>query len=136
MNDSALGIYITRGQKFAEGMKHLKDDPQHLNLLAAGLLAVHSAIAFNDAVLIKLTGASGKSSDHKQAPEMTRKACRAKGLDDKTIDKGISHLVKLIRFKDQIAYQGKTISDEEILKFCEASERFQTWVKPMLKGEL
>jgi len=136
MDSAALSVYIARGQSFAEGMKHLKDDPQHINLLAAGLLAVHCAIAFNDAVLVKLTGSSGKSSDHKQAPEITRKACRAKGLDSKTTERGLSHFVKLIQFKDRIADQGKPISDAEILKYCETSERFETWVKPMLKGNL
>jgi hypothetical protein len=132
MNDSALGVYITRGQRFAEGMRYLRDHPEHSHLMAAGLLAAHSAITFNDAALIKLTGKSGKSSDHKQAPEMTRKACRANGLDAS----GIIHLVKLIRFKDQFAYQDKTISSDEISKYCETSERFETWVKRMLKGEL
>jgi hypothetical protein len=130
MSDPVISVYVNRAQKFAEGMRFLRERPEHL--MAAGLLAVHSAIAFNDAVLMKLTGRSGLSQDHKRAPAITRKACHERRLDDR----GISHLKELIDFKDEIAYQGKPIAPEKITRMCKTAERFEAWAKPMLKGDI
>ncbi len=43
---------------------------------AVGLLAVHSAISYGDAVLIGLTGRRSHAQDHGQAVAAITKACR------------------------------------------------------------
>ncbi len=74
---------------------------------AVALLAVHSAIAFNDAVLERLTDSSYKGQDHAEASKKTKAACGKKKADGKKIDASvIQHLEKLIAKKTLYSYSG------------------------------
>lgn len=61
--------YVDKANQFREGMNLLADD---LGTYAAGvgLLAVHSAIALNDAIL---TGSTGKPQQRRRSPYRSKK---------------------------------------------------------------
>ncbi len=94
---------------------------------AVALLAVHSAIAFNDAVLERLTGSAYKGTDHSEAARRTRVACGKKKVGGKKIDaSGIMHLEFLLGKKTKYSYSG--LVDEMSAKFAaDKARRFADW---------
>ena len=113
-------------------MKHLMDDVASYKS-AVALLAVHSAIAFNDAVLDKLDdSAKGKRKpDHSTASKKTRAACTARKIDIA----GVNHLEVLLGKKTEYSYRG--IIDENTAKSAaNHAEKFASWAnKNVLKRE-
>jgi hypothetical protein len=93
------------------------------------LLAVHSAIALNDAVLTVLTGSPYKGQDHGQAVSHTRLRCNEAKLDTG----GIKHLANLVKRKTDIAYGNRETTFDEALKLSMDAERFETWAYRLLK---
>ena len=87
------------------------------------LLAVHSAIAFNDAVLEKLgVGASPKSSNHSMAYRKTDKACAAKEIDRN----GLQHLQSLLANKTGYSYSG-IVNEKKAQDAALKAQRFANW---------
>jgi hypothetical protein len=102
--------HVTTHQAQAEellrAMNLLMDDVASYKS-AVALLAVHSAIAFNDAVLERLTGSAYKGQDHSEAARKTRAACGKKTINGKKIDaSGIQHLERLVDKKTLYSYSG------------------------------
>lgn len=96
------------------------------------LLAVHSAIAFNDAVLITLTGSPHKGENHLAAIKKTRAACGKNKIAD---IRGVKHLESLLSKKTEYSYRG--IVDEDTAKgAANHAERFASWAnRNVLKRE-
>ncbi len=94
---------------------------------AVALLAVHSAIAYNDAVLKRLTGSTYKGQDHSEAARKTKAACVKKKINGKKIDaSGIQHLERLVAKKTSYSYSGIVdvrIAQDAAMK----ATRFANW---------
>lgn len=89
---------------------------------AVALLAVHSAIAFNDAVLYWMTGSSHKGEDHSSASKMTLRECKKIKRDIS----GIKHLEYLLSKKTKYSYNG--LVDEMSAKYAaDKARRFADW---------
>lgn len=98
---------------------------------AAALLAVHSAISYNDALLIKLTGRRPRGRDHKQAVRAIIRACEKAAIPAD----GIEHLRELVNAKAEVSYDEGEVNDERVHILCLAAEQFYGWVEPLLKDE-
>ncbi len=98
MGDINLSIHRGRAEQLANAMELCHDDMPHYSA-AVGLLAVHSAISYNDAIQIKLTGKRAKSQDHQRAATATEAACRRARMDTP----GVRHLKNLLRVKTHVS---------------------------------
>src|SRR5271154_6430921 len=99
MDEISIGVYQSRAVELASAMKRCGAvDPSYPSAVA--LLAVHSAIAFQDALQIKLTGQRSRAQDHMQAVHDITNACTMKRVDKA----GIKHLQRLVTAKTDISY--------------------------------
>ncbi len=92
-------VYHRRALQLMNAMQLCRDDLKTY-ASAAALLAVHSAISYNDALLLKLKGQRHKSEDHKRAVIVIENACRQARLEGR----GIKHLAHLLSAKTDVSY--------------------------------
>jgi hypothetical protein len=123
----SAGVYHRRALQLMNAMQLCRDDLSSY-ASAAALLAVHSAISYNDALLLKLKGQRPKSEDHKQAITVIEKACRQARIEAR----GIKHLNQLLAAKTDVSYGSQIVDDERALALCIMAERFQAWAEPIL----
>lgn len=95
-----MATHQAQAEELISAMKRLMDDAAAYKS-AVALLAVHSAIAFNDAVSERLTGKAHKGQDHSTASRETRSACVKNKIDTS----GIKHLDYLLSKKNRIFVQ-------------------------------
>jgi hypothetical protein len=98
-------------------------------MAATALLAVHSSIAYNDAVYVKLTGKRHHNEDHQAAISNTRKVCDRLRLPVA----GLSHLKRLIGYKTYISYGDQRVEDDLVEVLCLSAERFEAWAVNILR---
>ena len=128
MVEAHFTVYHRRAQQLAGAMRLCQDDlPAYGS--AAALLAVHSAISFNDALLTGLGHARPKGENHRTAVTALKRACTGAKIDSQ----GIIHLQKLLSAKTDISYGEKQVEDERTTALCIAAERFQAWVERTLE---
>lgn len=89
-----------QAEELLSAMKLLMDDVVAYKS-AVALLAVHSAIAYNDAILEKLTGTVPPKKDHAEGHRQTKAACARKKIDPS----GVQHLERLIANKTLYSYK-------------------------------
>jgi hypothetical protein len=130
MSEISVGVYHSRALQLAEAMKLCWADLSSY-AAAAALLAVHSAISYNDALLIKLTGKRPRGRDHKQAVKTVIRACEKASIPGA----GIQHLNKLVNAKTEVSYGEEEVDNERVHILCLAAEQFYGWVEPLLKDE-
>jgi hypothetical protein len=119
-----------RARQLIDAMKLLEDDLSKY-ALAVALLAVHSAIAWNDAVQIRLTGKRAKYRDHKDSANQTRRICGSRGIDVN----GISHFEALLGSKNAVAYDETLILEPAADKARTHALRFETPALRILGGQ-
>lgn len=130
MDEIRVSVYHGRAARLANAMELCHED-MAAYASAVGLLAVHCAISFSDAVLISLTGKRSRTQDHGQAIAAITRACRkAKVSTD-----GIKHLAKLVGAKTDVAYGDRAVEDERVEVFFESARRFQAWAERLLKKQ-
>ena len=122
------GVFLDRAQQLGDARDLLKTDEGYA--AATALLAVHTAIALNDALFVQLTGRRSKASDHSKAADATEQACRARSLDHA----GIKHLRTLLAKKTLISYSDSVTAPELAVSLAVASLRFQEWALSKMKG--
>jgi hypothetical protein len=130
MDEIRIRIHHDRALQLADAMKLCHDDMAAYSS-AVALLAVHSAISYNDAVLIRLTGQRSRSQDHRQAIVAIRKACRTRRNIQSD---AIKHLDKLLDAKNDVTYGDKNVDSQKIEFLYIAAERFQAWAERVLKN--
>jgi hypothetical protein len=120
-------VYLERAEQLSGALSRLREENKFPSAMA--LLAVHKSIAFNDALLAKLTGKVPKGKDHETAVDETERTCSTRKLDRS----GLSQLRKLISAKSKVSYgdQRTSIDMADYLYF--AAERFETWARERLK---
>lgn len=97
---------------------------------AAGLLYVHSAIAFADAVAISRRGEKSTSENHGDALVLFGEATA--GLRGR--DEAREHLKRIIDEKNRAAYSGITFRRAELEKLANHAERFRSFAERVLSG--
>jgi len=128
MDQISIGVYQSRAVELASAMKLCSVvDASYPSAVA--LLAVHSAIAFQDAVQVKLTGHRSQTQDHMQAVRDITKACTIKRVDRA----GIKHLQRLVTAKTDVAYGDRQVTREQAETLRVFAERFQTWAEGLLR---
>jgi RNase H-fold protein (predicted Holliday junction resolvase) len=105
----------------------MEGSPEYSAALA--LVSIHCAIALNDALLVKLTGKYDADQDHMTAIKRTKKHCSARKIETN----GVRHLEELLRAKTRVSYSDERTTTEAASRLAVASERFETWVRPLLK---
>jgi hypothetical protein len=124
MGEISDRVYRDRGSQLAKAMRLCRDNhPAYPS--AAALLAVHSAIAYNDAVQIKLTGNRSRSQDHGQAIAAIRRACGTAKIEPR----GAAHLGKLLSMKTDVSYGDKEVDKQLADTLCVAADRFEAWAE-------
>jgi hypothetical protein len=116
-----MTTHQAQAEELLSAMKLLMDDVVAYKS-AVALLAVHCAIAFNDAVLVKLTGSVHKGQDHAEAGRKTRNECRKKKIDTN----GVQHLEKLITHKTIYSYSGM-VDFRKAQDAADKAEKFANW---------
>ncbi len=114
----------------SEAMKFLGEDlPSYASAVA--LLAVHSAIAWNDVIQIRLTGKRVKYENHRQAADHTRRICGSRGIEAD----GVRHFEALLGGKNAVAYDETPIRESAADKARSHAQRFETWALRILGGQ-
>jgi hypothetical protein len=95
---------------------------------AAGVLFVHSAIAYSDAITIKLSSAKSGGDSHFQIVTFLDEV--VKESTDKS--KALNQLRKIIDQKNLVSYSGEEYSKKDVNDMQKNAERFQTWALKIL----
>ncbi len=128
MGPGNRGAYHRRATQLADAMKLCQDDLSAY-ASAAALLAVHSAISYNDALLIELGGRRPSGENHLEAITALKRACAKARIDHL----GVTHLTKLLSAKTEVAYGEAAVGNEKTSALCSAAERFQRWAERILQ---
>lgn len=121
MDEIGVSVYHGRALQLTDAMQLCRDD---LNAYgsAAALLAVRSAISYNDAILLSLVGRRSKADDHQQAVIATEQACADARIKEQG---GLKHLRTLLRAKSEVSYYDRQLEPAMIEGLCVAAERFR-----------
>ncbi len=95
---------------------------------AAGLLIVHSAIAFADALCIKLSGQKSAGENHEETVSLLESV--AAGDEEKS--KALGQLRRLIEEKTKVSYLGELYSPAGAKEMWKRLERFREWAVRIL----
>ena len=96
---------------------------------AAGVLIVHSAIAFSDALCIKLAGVRSTADDHEDAILLLERTVAQS--DNKT--KAINHFRRIIEVKTKVSYLGELYTGKQTNEMWKRLERFRKWALGILE---
>jgi len=96
---------------------------------AAGVLIVHSTIAFTDALTIKVGGVKSSSADHYQAGQLVQEIVTLNPAGKRAL----RHFFAIIGEKSLVSYSGKIYRRGDISSLWKHLERYQQWVESILK---
>jgi hypothetical protein len=122
----------SRYRKYGDVAEHFaaaaKDSMEPGYWAASGVLIVHAAIAFADALCIKQAGLKSAGDDHEDAVALVEEVVG--GGDEKA--KAIHQLRRIIEEKTRVSYLGDLYSEKEIKEMWKRLERFRQWAKDIL----
>lgn len=96
---------------------------------AAGVIIVHSAIAYTDALCIKLAGVKSIGEDHDNAILLVEKVV----ADSEEKVKAINQLHRIIEEKTKVSYLGELYSATQIKDMWKRLERYRKWAISILE---
>ena len=96
---------------------------------AAGVIIVHSAIAFTDALCIKLSGAKSVGENHDDAVTLLN----ATVAESKEKSQAINQLRRIIEEKTKVSYLGELYSVSQAKEMWKRLERFRKWALEILQ---
>ncbi|KUO62920.1 MAG: hypothetical protein RBS48_11615 [Ignavibacteriaceae bacterium] len=114
--------FRTIAQKFYEGAL---SEIKMMRWNAAGLLIVHSAIAYADSLTVKYDGCKSKSDNHQDTVILLEQLMPTESQKNNAI----LQLGRLIDHKTTVAYSGDLYDKDDIDKLLKHLERFKTWVE-------
>jgi hypothetical protein len=118
--------YLTVAENFFKAAE-LAREFEYWN--AAGLLIVHAAIAFADAICVKLGGVKSRGEDHHEAiallDELTAVSQRQKGA--------LNQFRKIIDHKTSVSYAGDVYSRADVELLWRLVVRFRDWAMGVLE---
>lgn len=95
---------------------------------AAGVLYIHSAIAYSDAITIKLSGKKCSGDSHYEVIQLLETAVPKIRADKKAFN----NLKSLIDHKNLISYTGDIYQKKDLEKIRKAFNRFREWAESVL----
>jgi hypothetical protein len=95
---------------------------------AAGVLIVHSAIAFADALCIKLSGVKSIGENHEDSVALVENAV----ADGKEKTRALNQLRRIIEEKTKVSYLGELYSAAQTKEMWKRLERFKSWALVLL----
>jgi hypothetical protein len=95
---------------------------------SAGVLIVHAAIAWADAVAIELAGVKSTSENHQDAVRLIGEV--AEGRPGR--DEAVSHLRRIIAEKTHVSYMAKSWQGRDYEALRKHAERFRAWAMKLL----
>lgn len=110
---------------FFQGAK-LAAEHQYFN--AAGVLIVHSAIAYADAICIKSKGIRAKGENHHEVVNLLESIIIHSDAKKKALD----NLSKIIEQKNIVSYHGDIYHKKDIDKLWHSFTKFQEWAESLL----
>jgi len=121
MSIAHVEIYTERGVQLSRARIFMESDEAFCSALA--LVAVHSGIAFNDALLARFDRSALGNEDHTKAVELTDEECKRRRLDRE----GLSQLRKLLKAKTKVSYGPERVTQETSKALSIAAARFEAW---------
>lgn len=97
---------------------------------ASGVLIIHAAIAYSDAICIKFGGVKSQGEDHNQAIFLLKELLSTSDENRKAFQ----NLEKMIAHKNSVSYSGDVYEAKDINLLWKHLERFKTWAEDLLKG--
>ncbi|HET54430.1 MAG TPA: HEPN domain-containing protein [Ignavibacteria bacterium] len=123
---SKASNYKTVADNFYKGAETAAE---HEYWNAAGVLIVHAAIAYGDAVTIKYGGVKSKGEDHQQLVNLIEE----KVAYSEERKKALLQLNKIIAHKNSVSYSGDIYGQKDIEKLKKHIDRFRSWVISVIK---
>ena len=106
-----------------------KDSLELEYFTASGVLIVHSAIAFADALCIKLSGVKSTGENHEDTVTLVESAV----ADSSEKSKAINQLRRIIEEKTKVSYLGELYSSAQSKDMLKRLERFREWALIILQ---
>ncbi len=122
---SQASKYAETGRVFLESARALADmaDESAAYGNAIGLLSIHAAISYTDALTIAF-GEKKSTGEHGRAADILRAV-----LGSKADDKQVKILRQVLLQKDTVSYQGDYYSLEEGRSLLERAEAYCEWAR-------
>ena len=98
---------------------------------AAGVLYIHSSIAFSDAITIKLSGRKCSGNNHYEVINLLEAVVPPQNKDKIAINK----LKSLIDHKNLVSYTGDIYSKKDLEVIRKAFNKFRLWAEKILEVE-
>ena len=114
-------VFVARARQLRTARELIEEEVAFA--AATALLAVHSGITLNDALLTVWRGKPLKGEDHRQAVRATKALCKARNL----APAGVKHLDALVRCKSAISYGDTVVTHEKAEALAQAAKRFEAW---------
>src|SRR5437879_6226491 len=90
---------------------------------AAGVLIIHAAIAYTDALTIKIGGVKSQGDDHMAVVDLVREVVEL----DNSGETALNHLWRMIQEKNAVSYQGEIYTCQDVEKLWKQLERYKAW---------
>jgi len=124
VNRAQAKKFFTKARQYLESAQLLLENER---FDAAGLAAIHSAIAASDATLGFAIGARSAAQDHMAVVALLSKQVDEFGATQQR------QLVGLLRMKSTIAYDDRLISQDEAWVLVAQAERYCNWASETIK---
>ena len=95
---------------------------------AAGVFIIHAAIAYTDAITIKVGGVKSQGEDHMAAVDLLREVVAL----DEAGQKASHHLARMIEQKNVVSYSGEVYARTNIEQLWKQLERYKAWAVSIL----
>jgi hypothetical protein len=95
---------------------------------AAGVLIIHSAIAYADSITIKFSSLKVSGDSHYDIIALLKDILPPKLKNNSALD----HLKKLIDYKNLVSYSGDVYNKPDIDKILKHFNRFSNWANTIL----
>jgi hypothetical protein len=91
---------------------------------AVGVVAIHAAIAYNDALTIAFRGLKSTEGDHRKAADVLRRA-----MGNRAEPEQVERLRSILALKDRISYAGQYYTLDEARRLLRSAEEFGGWAE-------
>ena len=95
---------------------------------AAGVLIVHSAIAYTDAITIRHGGVKSKGEDHAAAIDLLKDIM----ILDEAAKKAVRQFERMIHEKSRVSYEGEVYTRKDIEVLWKSLVRYRGWARAAL----
>ncbi len=95
---------------------------------AAGVLIVHAAIAYADALCIQQAGVRSGADNHEEAAAILEQVVPT----NEAAASAIGHLRRIIEEKTRVSYLGELYSRKQTNALWNKLDRFRSWAKRIL----